>query len=128
MNKTSIIFVALLAALGGPALAQGTAAPAAKSSDATVQMRDERRAANEAFNKGRDAAQAERNAKVRAAVDDAMKDPGAKGKDPLVVQREARSRAMKQTKPEFDARIKQLTAERRAAFAEIDKKHRAAGK
>ena len=128
MMKPRLFFIALLAALSGPALAQGTAAPSAKSSDATVQMRAERRVANEAFNKGKDAAQAERDAKVKAAVDAALKDPSAKGKDPLVVQREAKAKAMKQAKPEYDAKIKQLSAERKAAFATAEKKYKSAGK
>ncbi len=128
MKKTGLLFVALLAALSGPVLAQGTAAPAGKSSDATVQMRDERRAADDVYKKGKAAAQAERDAKVKAAVDDALKDPSAKGKDPLVVQREAKSRAMKQTKPEYDAKIKKLSAERKAANAAAEKKYKSAGK
>jgi len=36
MKTISLFVVALLAALSGPALAQGTAAPAAEASDATV--------------------------------------------------------------------------------------------
>jgi hypothetical protein len=122
MNKSRLFFIALLVALGGPVLAQGTAAPAAKSSDATVQMRAERRAADEAYKKGKAAAQAERDAKVKAAVDAALKDPANKGKDPLVVQREAKSKAMKATKADYDAKIKPLTAERKAAYAAADKK------
>ena|SRR5882672_25157 len=128
MKTISLFVVALLAALSGPALAQGTAAPAAKASDATVQMRAERRAAGDAFKKGKAAAQAERTAKVKAAVDTAMKDPGAKGKDPLIVQRDAKNKAMKQTKPEYDARIKQLSAERKAANEAAEKKYKSNGK
>jgi hypothetical protein len=128
MKKSRLFFVALLAALSGPALSQGTGARAAESSDATVQMRAERRAADQAFNKGKAAAQAERDAKVKAAVDEALKDPSAKGKDPLVVQREARAKAMKQTKPDYDAKIKKLSAERKAADAAAEKKYKSAGK
>jgi len=128
MKTISLFVVALLAALSGPALAQGTAAPAAEASDATVQMRAERRAAGDAFKKGKAAAQAERTAKVKAAVDTAMKDPGAKGKDPLIVQRDAKNKAMKQTKPEYDARIKQLSAERKAANEAAEKKYKSNGK
>jgi hypothetical protein len=126
MKKTRLVFMVLLAALCGPALAQGTAAPAAGSSDPLVQKRAERGAADKAFNKGKAAAQAERDAKVKAAVNAALKDPGAKGKDPQVVQREARDNAMKQTKPEYDAKIKKLSAERKAADAAAEKKYKAA--
>jgi len=91
-------------------------------------MRAERRAAGDAFKKGKAAAQAERTAKVKAAVDTAMKDPGAKGKDPLIVQRDAKNKAMKQTKPEYDARIKQLSAERKAANEAAEKKYKSNGK
>jgi len=128
MKKTPLFIVALLAALSGPTLAQGTAAPAAKASDATVQMRAERHAASEAFKQGKAAAQAERNAKVKAAVDAALKDPGATGKDPQVVRRDAKNKAMKQTKPEYEAKIKQLSAERRAANETAEKKYKSAGK
>jgi hypothetical protein len=128
MKKICLFPIVLLAALSGPVVAQGGTAPAAKSSDTTVQMRDERRVANEAFNKGKAAAQAERKAKVKAAVDDALKAPSAKGMDPLVVQRDAKSKAMKQTKPQYDAKIKQLSEERKAAFAATDKKYKTTGK
>lgn len=128
MKKTHIGIVAVIAALSGPVLAQGTAAPAAKSNDAVVQMRAERRAADETFKKGKAAAQAERNAKVKAAVDAALKDPANKGKDPMVVQRDAKSRTMKETKADYDAKIKALNAERKAAHAAADKKAKASSK
>jgi hypothetical protein len=126
MKKTSLCIAAVIAALSGPVLAQGTTAPAAKASDPVVQMRNERR--SNVFSKGRAAAQAERNTKVRAAEEAALKDPANKGKDPLVVRRDARSKAMRETKPDFDAQMKKLSDERRAAFAAADQKAKAAGK
>jgi len=122
MKKTTICIAAvILAALSGPVLAQGTAAPAAKSSDSVVQMRAERRAADDTFKKGKAAAQAERNAKVKAAVEAAQKDPANKGKDPMVVQRDAKSKTMKETKADYDAKIKALSAERKAAYSAAGK-------
>lgn len=130
MKKRSLYIgiVVMLAALSGPAVAQGTAAPAAKSNDAVVQMRADRRAANEVYSKGKAAAQAERNAKVSAATDAALKDPANKGKDPLVVKRDVRSKVMKETKADYDAKIKALSADRKAAYAAADKKAKSAGK
>jgi hypothetical protein len=124
VKKTVISTLALLAALSGPAFAQGTAAAPA-SSDPIVQMRAEQRAANTAYADGLLAAHNERQKKISAAVEAAVKDADAKGKDPLVAKRDAEAKATKATQAEYDAKLKQLKAEQKAALDAAAKKGKA---
>lgn len=129
MNKSSLVLVALIAALGGPAFAQGTTAakaPAVASNDPYVLMRADKKAADAVYSKGKAAAQAERKAKVSAAVDAAVNDPSAKGKDPLVVKRDAEAKAKKATKADYNAKVKALSADHKAAYAAAEKKYKPA--
>jgi len=115
MKRAMVTMFVALATLGGTVLAQ-SAAPAPTYSDPVVQRRADQRAANAAYDKGVKAARAERDKKVSATVDAAVAEAKANGKDPLVARRDARARAMRETKPEFDAQVKALAAERRAAL------------
>lgn len=131
MNKSSLIIVALIAAFSGPVFAQGstsTMAPAVASSDPFVLMRADKRAADAVYSKGKAAAQAERKAKVSAAVDAAANDPGAKGKDPQDVKRDAEAKAKKATKADYTAKVKALSADHKAAYAAAETKYKPAGK
>jgi len=133
MSKTSLTALALAALLSVPAWAQSpapaaTAKPAAAAAvtDQVVQGRAEANAARSVYNQGKKAAQADRNAKVAAAVEAAEKDPANKGKDALVVKREAKAKAMAATKGDYEAKMKALTAERKTAVDAADKKIKAA--
>ncbi|MGB2817585.1 MAG: hypothetical protein WBC37_10235, partial [Burkholderiaceae bacterium] len=104
-------------------------APAAKagttSTDPIVQSRMARRDADAAFNKAQAAARKERDDKVNAAVEAALKDPKNAGKDPLVLRRQTRDQARAATRADFDAAIKAARTERdaaRAAAASLAKK------
>lgn len=112
MNKSSLIVVALLAALSGTAHAQATV-----PTDPIVQMREKQRAANASFSEKRSALRAERDATVKAAADAAGKEATAKGSDPLVARRNASTKARSATKADFDAKMKVITQERNAARA-----------
>jgi hypothetical protein len=103
--------------LGFSAFAQ---APA--SSDPVVQMRMEQREANGKYAAGLLLAYSDRQAKVSAAVEAAVKDADAKGKDPLVAKRDAHAKATKATEAEYEAKLKSLKAERDAALAAAKKK------
>lgn len=122
MKKQLAVMIAT-AALGCSALAQ---APA--SSDPVVQMRMEQREANGKYAAGLLQAYADRQSKVSAAVDAAVKDADAKGKDPLVAKRDAHAKATKATEAEYEAKIKALQKERDAALAAAKKKGTAATK
>lgn len=117
----------LLAALSGPALAQ-TATPTAAAKDPFVQLREDQRNANAAYALALINAYAERGKKLNAAVEAAVKDADAKGKDPLVAKRDADAKARKATQPEYDAALKKAAADRKAALADADKRFKAAGK
>jgi hypothetical protein len=80
----------------------------------------EMRRINAEFNKKRDAATRERMVTVNAAQGAAEKEARAKGSDPAVARREARSKAMAETQPAFDARMKPAIAERDAARAKAN--------
>jgi hypothetical protein len=133
MIRTTTYTLALLAALSGSAIAQGTApasAPAAApaaSGDPIVERRTAVRAADEAFIDGYVKAERERDAKVSAAGEAAAKDAAAKGKDPLVAKRDAEAKAKQATQKDLDAKIKALKAERKTAVDAADKKFKAAG-
>lgn len=120
--KKPLVTIAVVAALGGSVFAQGALAQAPASSDPIVQMRTEEREANHAYAEKLLQAYNERNAKVSAAVDAAVKDADAKGKDPLVAKRDAHAKAMKATEAEYEAKLKKLKAERDAAVAAAKKK------
>ena len=110
----------LAAALSTPAAAQTAAAPVA-SSDPIVQGRAAQREANRAYAAALLKAYADRNAKVHAAVEAAVKEADEKGKDPLVAKRDADAKARKATQAEYDAQLKKAADERKQALAEADK-------
>jgi hypothetical protein len=129
MNKVSVSALALAALLAAPVFAQSTApaaAPAAASADLIVQGRAEQRAAHSAYLQGKKALQAERDAKITAAMDAAAKDATGKGKDPLVAKRDAKAKATQATKADYDAKLKSLADERKKGLASADKKFKAA--
>jgi len=53
---------------------------------------------------------------VTAAVEAAVKDADAKGKDPLVAKRDAAAKATKATQAGYDANLKKLKADHKAAL------------
>lgn len=124
-SKLTVLLPTLLLA-AGPLLAQTATAPAAPSNDPIVQSRAAQRAANGAYASALLKAYGERGAKVNAAVEAAVKDADAKGKDPLVAKRNADAKARKDTQAEYDAALKKAAGERKAALAEADKKLKAA--
>ena len=93
-----------------------------------MQLREAQRTANAAYVSALLAAYDERHKKKSAAVEAAMKDADAKGKDPLVAKRDADAKAHKATQGEYDAALKKAGDERRAALDSADKKFKAAGK
>lgn len=107
------------APMAAPAPAAKATAPAAKaatpSTDPIVQSRMARRDADAAFSKAQAAARKERDDKVNAAVEAALKDPKNARKDPQVVRRDARSQARAATRADYDAAIKVARTERDAA-------------
>ena len=121
MNKIVVCTVVLLAILAGPAHAQTPASTAAKSDDAVVQTRMKRKSASDTYSSAVAAARKERDAKVTAAVDAAVKDATATGKDPIVARRNATSAARKATKADYDAAVRAAKKERDAAYAAAGK-------
>ena len=129
MTKKLLSTLALAFAVGhaGVALAQSTA-QATASNDPIVQLREAQRTANAAYVSALLIAYDERHKKKSAAVEAAMKEADAKGKDPLVAKRDADAKAHKATQAEYDAALKKAGDERRAALDAADKKFKAAGK
>lgn len=121
--KKQFAVMATTALLAFAAFAQ-TPAP----TDPIVQMRAEEREANAKYAGAMMEAYSERQTKVRAAVDAAVKDADAKGKDPLVAKRDAHAKATKATEAEYEAKLKALRKERDAAIAAAKKKGAAAAK
>jgi hypothetical protein len=106
--------------MAAPAPAAKAAAPAASSAaskDPIVASRMARRDADAAFSKAQAAARKERDDKVNAAVDAALKDPKNAGKDKMVLRRDTRAQARAATQADFDAAIKAARTERDAARA-----------
>ncbi len=123
--KNMIVASALsLALMGGlvhaqtsPATPAPAKAAAMASSDPIVVMRTEQRAARNAFNEAARTIRAERAATVKVAVDKAVAEAKASGKDPIIARRVANRQAMQATKPDFDARMKAITDTRNEAMA-----------
>lgn len=132
--KNLIVASALsLALLGGlvhaqtpPAAPAPAKAAATASSDPIVVLRNEQRAARNAFNEAARTIRAERAATVKAAVDKAQAEARASGKDPVVAGRVANRQAMQATKPDYDAKMKAITQTRRDAMAAAKAKRAAA--
>lgn len=132
--KNLIVASALsLALMGGlvhaqtsPAVPAPAKAAATASSDPVVVLRNEQRAARNAFNEAARTIRAERAATVKAAVDKAVAEARASGKDPVVAGRVANRQAMQATKPDFDAKMKAITETRREAMAAAKAKRAAA--
>ena len=116
----------LVHAQTSPATLAPAKAAATASSDPIVVMRNEQRAARNAFNEAAKPIRAERAATVKAAVDKAVAEAKASGKDPVVAGRVARRQAMQATKPDFDAKMKAITETRRDAMAAAKAKRDAA--
>jgi hypothetical protein len=76
------------------------------------------RAANEAYAKGLIAAYPDRQKKIGSAVETALNEATAAGKDPLVAKRDAHAKA---TQAEYDAQLKRLATERKTAMAAAEK-------
>jgi Holliday junction resolvase RusA-like endonuclease len=123
--KNVIVASALsLALMGGlvhaqtsPATPAPAKAAAMASSDPIVVMRTEQRAARNAFNESAKTIRAERAATVKVAVDKAVAEAKASGKDPIIARRVANRQAMQATKPDFDAKMKAITDTRNEAMA-----------
>ena len=132
MKKLIVASTLLFALMGGLVQAQTSpsapaAAAATTSSDPVVVLRNEQRAARNAFNEAAKPIRAERAATVKAAVDKAVAEAKASGKDPVIAGRVANRQAMQATKPDFDAKMKAITETRREAMAAA-KARRAAAK
>jgi hypothetical protein len=116
MRRIAAVSVALLAGL---AQAQAPAtAPATKSGDPIVQSRMQQRDANATYNATVAEARKQRDAKINAAGEAAVKDAKASGKDPLVARRDARSKARRESQADFDAAVAAARKERDAARAQ----------
>ena len=132
--KNLIIASALsLALMGGlvhaqtsPATPAPAKAAATASSDPIVVMRNEQRAARNAFNEAAKPIRAERAATVKTAVDKAVAEAKASGKDPVVAGRVARRQDTEATKPDFDAKMKPIIEARNEAMAAAKAKRDAA--
>jgi len=126
----SALSVALMGGLVHAQTSPATPAPAkaaaTASSDPIVVMRNEQRAARNAFNEAAKPIRAERAATVKEAVDKAVAEAKASGKDPIIAGRVARKQAMQATKPDFDAKMKVITDTRRDAMAAAKAKRAAA--
>lgn len=126
----SALSIALMGGLVHAQTSPATPAPAkaavTASSDPIVVMRNEQRAARNAFNEAAKPIRAERAATVKEAVDKAVAEAKASGKDPIIAGRVARKQAMQATKPDFDAKMKAITDTRRDAMAAAKAKRAAA--
>lgn len=114
---STIALLALLTSLSGAAHSQANAAPA-NSTDPIVQMCSEKCDANAEFDAVRREARKERCTQVRAAEAAAAKHAKAQGKDPLIARRDARTKAMADPRPAYDARMKPATEARNKAWAQ----------
>jgi hypothetical protein len=131
MSKSfTFVFAALLAATSGLAFAQApaakTAAPAkseaAASTDPIVQQRNEEREARKIYNQKVAAARKDRDARMKPAVDKAVQEAKAQGKDPLVAKRDAEKKAREASKAEYTSAVKAAAEERDASVAAARKK------
>jgi hypothetical protein len=130
MTKAStLVFAALLAALSGLAYAQAPAtrpapakAEAAAPTDPIVQQRLEEREARKIYNEKVAAARKDRDARMKPAVDKAVQEAKAQGKDPLVAKRDAEKKAREATRAEYSAVVKAAAGERDASIAAARKK------
>lgn len=119
MKILAAVSVALLALLAGSAQAQAPATvPATKSGDPIVQSRMKTRDANATFNEAVAEARRQRDAKINAAGEAAVKEAKASGRDPLVARRDARSKARRESQADFDAAVAAARKERDAARAQ----------
>ncbi len=110
--KNLMAVTSIVAVLGGTAIASSAVAQAPASTDPVVQMRAVEREASAKYAAGLLQAYSDRQAKVSAAVEAAVKDADAKGKDPLVAKRDAHDKATKATQADYDAKLKALKKER----------------
>lgn len=122
MLRAAVIAVLMSAAMTSAVHAQVGPVAQSASSDPVVQMREAQRQANATYSAKLLEAYAERHKKIEAAVVAAVKDADAAGKDPLVAKRDAHAKATKATEAEYEAKLKQLKAEHRAALDAAKKK------
>jgi hypothetical protein len=118
---------AVMSGIAGAQTAAGGTAPQA-SKDPIVDARADMRNADKVYKEKKAAAKKTRDAKVNAAVDQAVADAKAQGKDPLVAKRDAKKKASQAAKPEYDAAMKAAKQEHDAAVAAAKKQAGAAQK
>ncbi len=117
---------AVLSGIAGAQTAAGGTAPQAASTDPIVDARADMRNADKVYKEKKAAAKKTRDAKVKAAVDQAEAEAKAQGKDPLVAKRDAKKKASQAAKPEYDAAMKAAKQEHDAAVAAARKQASAA--
>ena len=110
MNPTRSAALFLCIALCAPALAQ-------PAEDPVVRMRAEKRALRADYAARLVELDKTYDARFRAAVAEALRDPALQDKDPLVAKREAEARVKRRMKPEYDAQVRALHDEYRARAA-----------
>ena len=120
MKQLAVCAFIALAVITGSVQAQTNAART-NSTDPVVQSRMKNRDANEVYRQAVATANKERDAKVSAAVDSAVKDAEKTGRDPIVARRNARTEARRATKADFDAAVSAARKERSAARAVASK-------
>ena len=120
MKQVAVCAFTALAVITGSVQAQTNAART-NSTDPVVQARIKTRDANEVYRQAVATANKERDAKVRAAVDSAVKDAEKTGRDPIVARRNATTEARRATKADFDAAVSAARKERTAARAAASK-------
>ncbi|MEO8188315.1 MAG: hypothetical protein ABI580_13230 [Burkholderiaceae bacterium] len=120
MKTIAICVATALGVLAGSVQAQ-TAASSVNSTDPIVLMRMKKKDAHDVYKQSVAAAAKERDTKVKAAVDAAVKDATATGKDPIIARRNTTSQAKKATKADYDAAVKAAKQKRDAAYAAAGK-------
>jgi hypothetical protein len=113
MNPTrSVATLLLCAALCAPTLAQ-------PAEDPVVQARAEKRALRADYAARLVELDKAYDARFRAAVAEALRDPALQDKDPLVAKREAEARVKRRMKADYDAQVRALHDEYRSRAAAV---------
>ena len=92
------------------------------SADPFVQQCTEEQQARKIYKEKVASANKARDAKAKPAVDGAVKEAKAQGKDPMMARRDAKEKALEATKAEYTANVKATAQERDASLAAARKK------
>lgn len=131
LGRQAILALALaFAAVGAPQAqpvgvgpAPARPAVAALPPDVAVRMQQERKAADDAYQRAKHELNAARKARIDAALDAVARQARARGESPDIARRDATAKIKQQSLKEYDTRLRVIKQRKKDAYAAIERRY-----